>query len=239
MPKTAKKAVKKTAKRQSVKSLASKKDLLSVAQGYLKSLGQKAVPSLSVLKGYKSSKGLYIGLVVAALFLLLLYKRNLFIAATVNGAPINNIELLSRLNDQYRTQTLNQMINEKIILDEARKKNVSVSESEINDRIAELEKNVGGAETLDTLLTQQGQSRNGLKSQLRLQLTVEKIFEQEAAVSAEEVDGFLAENRDTLQATDSAGQTKEATDILKQQKISELFQTKFQEWKQQAKVEIY
>lgn len=246
MPRVTKSVTKKSAvKTQTAKVSApkrkspSKKDLLTTARRYLKDLARKTVPSLSILKGYKSSKSLYIGLVVAALFFLLLYKRNLFIAATVNSSPINNVELLSRMNDQYRTQTLNQMINEKIIFEEARKRNVIVTESEINDRIAELEKSVGGPETLETLLEQQGQTRSGLKSQLRLQLTVEKIFDKEASVSAEEVNQFLAENQDSLQATTSAEQTEEATEIIKQQKTSQLFQEKFQEWKQQAKVEIY
>lgn len=222
-----------------IKKQRSKKTLLTKAKGLVVTLGKKVVPTMVIFKSYKNSKSLYIGLIIAAIFLLALYKKNLFLAATVNGSPINNIELLSRLNSEYRTQTINQMINEKIVLDQAHKQNVFVSDTDINDRIAQLEKSVGGAQALDSLLTQQGQSRASLINQLRIQITVEKMFDKQAPVSAEEVNQFITENKDTLQATDSAGQTKEATDILKQQKIAKLFQTSFQTWKQQAKVVIY
>lgn len=236
IPKTRKAPVKTEVKRN---TKTSERDFVTKIRGYFALLSRKLIPSVSSLKNYKSSKGLYIGLAVAGLFLLALYRKDLIIAATVNGSPISNFEVLSRLNDQYRTQTLNQMVNEKIILDEARKSGVSVSENEINERISEVEKSVGGPQALETLLTQQGQSRASLKNQMKIQLTVEKMFASSAAVSPDEVSSFIEQNKDSLQATTSAEQQKEATDIIKQQKLSKVFQEKFQEWKQQAKVKIF
>ena len=188
---------------------------------------------------FKSSKKTYLILLVAGLLLLAVYKKNWFIAATVNGMPVTNLELQSQLNQQFKTQTLNQLINEKIILDEARKGGVISQQSEIDQKIADLEKNVGGKDTLDSLLAQQGQTRISLRNQILVQLAITKLYDKEATVSALEVTKFIETNKDQMKASDSAGQEKEATDTLKQQKLSQIFSQKFQELRQKANIKIF
>lgn len=191
------------------------------------------------VKNRRPSKFVFIALIIIGLSLLIAYKKSWFVAATVNNAPISNIEVLSRLNKQFRDQTLNQMINEKILAQEASKKGVMVKDSDVDIKITALEKNVGGKEALDGLLAQQGQTRDGLKGQLKLQITIEKLYASEATISAEEVNQFIAENQSQLQATDSAEQTKEAKEILEQQKLGTIFNEKFQQLKQSAKIQIF
>lgn len=195
--------------------------------------------SLSSFKNFHRSKKFYIILVIAALALLVIYKKDWFVAATVNGSPITNLELQMKLNKQFRSQTLTQLINEKIILNEAIKKNAVASESEVNNKISEIEKSVGGAESLNALLSQQGQTRDSIRQQVKLQLSIEKLYANEATVSAEEVNSFIEQNKDQLRATDSAGQEKEAFELIKSQKLSQLFSQKFQELKTKAKVQIF
>lgn len=188
---------------------------------------------------FRPSRKVYIILLIALGLLLAFYKKDLFVAATVNGTPITNLELLAKLNQQFRSQTLNQMINEKIILDEARKSNIIVSDSEIEEKLQDLENQVGGAQVFESLLAQQGQTRNSVKQQIRFQLIIEKLYQNEATVSAQEIDQFLQTSSDSLQATDSAAQRKEAEDILKQQKINRVFSQKFQELRTKAKIQIF
>ncbi|MBI2597411.1 SurA N-terminal domain-containing protein [Candidatus Daviesbacteria bacterium] len=188
---------------------------------------------------FRSSKTFYLILLAVGILLLAIFKKGWFVAASVNGAPITNLELQSKLNQQFRTQTLNQLINEKIILSEAGKNMAIPIEQDIDKRIAELETNVGGKSTLDTLLSQQGQTRASLKDQIRVQLAITKMYEKEATVSAEEVTKFLENNRQSLQATESAAQEKEAYDSLKSQKLSQIFSQKFQELKNKAKIQIF
>ena len=107
------------------------------------------------------------------------------------------------------------------------------------ESISELEKNVGGAQALDNLLTQQGQTKASLKTQLIIQLSIEKLYASQATVSAQEVNEFIAQNQSQLVATDSAGQLKEAQESLKQQKLSQIFNEKFQQIKQSAKIQIF
>lgn len=188
---------------------------------------------------YRPSKRSYLIILTLGILLLAIYKKSWFIAAMVNSQPITNLELQIRLNQQFRSPTLNQLINEKIILDEAAKNNALASEQEVLKRISEIESSVGGPQALNTLLSQQGQTRESIRQQLKLQLSIEKLYAKDATFSAEEVDKFLATSKDTLKATDSAGQRKEAEDLLKQQKLSQIFNEKFQDLRQKAKIQIF
>ena len=194
---------------------------------------------LNKILNYRPSKRDYLILLVVGFLLLGFYKKSWFVAATVNGMPITNLELQAKLNQQFRSQIINQMINEKIILDEARKNNATAQEEEIDKKISDLEASVGGKDTLDSLLTQQGQTRISLRGQIRIQLAITKLYEKEATVSADEVAKFIEQNKDQLKATDSASLEKEATEALKQQKLSQIFTQKFQELKQKADVKIF
>lgn len=187
----------------------------------------------------KSSKTRTLILIVAVILLLAIYKKNWFIAATVNGMPVTNLELQLKLNQQFRSQTLNQMINEKIIMSEVAKAGAIPTEGEINQKISQLEGNVGGKERLDNLLAQQGQTRQTLRDQIRVQLAITKLYEKEATVSADEITKFIEQNKEVLKATDSASQRKEAEDTLKQQKLSQIFSQKFQDLRQKAKIQIF
>lgn len=191
------------------------------------------------LKNFRSSKKFYFVLLVAGLLLIAVYKKGWFVAAMVNGSPITNLELQMKLNSQFRAQTLNQLINEKIILDEAGKNSALATDAEINKKVEEIETSVGGTKAMDEILASQGQDRKSIKNQIRLQLSIEKLYLKEATVSAEELDKFLSANKDQLRATDSAKQAEEAENLLKQQKLSQIFNEKFQELRQQAKISIF
>ncbi len=203
------------------------------------SLVNNLLDKVSSLKNFRSSKKFYIILIIAGILLLAIFKKGWFVAALVNGSPITNLELQMKLNAQFRTQTLNQVVNEKIIADEARKNNAMPLQSEIDQKIIELEKNVGGKEALDSLLAQQGQTRTGLVDQIRIQLAITKLYEKEATVSAEEVTSFIEQNKSQMTATESAAQEKEAYDTLKNQKLSQIFSQKFQDLKTKAKIQIF
>lgn len=194
---------------------------------------------LSSYKNFRSSKKFYIIIIIAGLLLLAMYKKNWFIAATVNGMPITNLELQMRLNQQFRSQTLTQLINEKLILSEAAKNNAVASDAEISKKISEIETSVGGAQALNTLLSQQGQTRETIRQQIKLQLSIEKLYSNEATVSAEEVTKFIEQNKEQLRASDSAGQQKESYDAIKNQKLSQIFNQKFQDLKTKAKIQTF
>lgn len=192
--------------------------------------------SLSKRRFRITKKTILIVLLIIVVALLGYFKKNWFVAAMVNNKPVTNFELLNRMNKTYRTQTLDQIINERVIFDEAGKKNVVVSDAELDERIKTIEAQVGGGESLDALLTQQRQSRSDLRSQLKIQITIEKLYAGEASPSAEELEKFLTENKETLTATEPAKQREEALESLKQRKLSQIFNDKFQQLKNDANI---
>lgn len=197
------------------------------------------LPNKTLLTKIKLNKSIMIIFLLTAIVILAFYKKNWFVAASVNGEPITNIALLAKLNQLYRTPVLSQMIDEKVILDEAQKRGIIITSSEIQARATKWEARFGGKEAFNNLLAQQGQSRGDFESQIKYQLIVEKMFDKEASVSAEEIDQFLKTNKTELQSSDSAQQVADATDLLKQQKIGKIFAQKFPELKQQANIKIF
>lgn len=187
----------------------------------------------------KKNKYLLIGAAVIALALIISYKKGLLIAATVNGSPITTYEVLQREDSQFRKQTVDQIVQEKLILGEANKKGAKVTEAEINTKIADIEKQVGGAAALDSLLSQQGQTRASVRDQIKISLLLEKMYASEASVSAEEVTQFIEQNKAQMQSSDEAALTKEATDYIKSQKLNQIFSTKFAEIKKAASIQIF
>lgn len=191
------------------------------------------------ITNFRKSKTFYLVILALGLALLFFFKKSWFVAALVNSTPVTNLELQMKLNQQFKTQTLNQLINEKIIMLEGSRNGIMISEGELDQKITEVEKNVGGKEALDSLLTQQGQTRSTLRDQIRVQLAISKLYEKEATVSADEVAKFLETNKEQLRATESAAQEKEAYDLIKNQKLSQIFSQKFQELRQKAKIQIF
>ncbi len=187
----------------------------------------------------KKSKTFYLVILALGLALLFFFKKSWFVAAMVNGMPVTNLELQTKLNQQFKSQTLNQMINEKIIMSEASKNGIVPNQAEIDKKISDLETSVGSKDVLDSLLSQQGQTRTSLKDQIRVQLAITKLYEKDATVSADEVTKFIEQNKSQMKATESAEQQKEATDAIKNQKLSQIFAQKFQELRTKAKIQIF
>ncbi|MDP3733335.1 MAG: hypothetical protein Q8Q91_02220, partial [Candidatus Daviesbacteria bacterium] len=107
-----------------------KKAVEKLNSGYPFSKVNNLLNKFSSFKNFRSSKKFYVVLIIVGLILLANFKKGLFIAAMVNGSPVTNFELQMSLNKQFRTQTLNQLTNEKIILDEARKNNALATDEE-------------------------------------------------------------------------------------------------------------
>ena len=191
------------------------------------------------MKQILTQRNLIIALSGLALGFFIFKNKSLFLPAIVNGSPITGIELMSKLNRDFGSQTLENMINEKIILGEAGKKNALPTKQEIEEKIAEIEQQFGGSESFNGLLAAQGETRAGLEGQMKIQLAIEKMYSSEATASSEEIDEYIKTNKAIMTATDSAAQRLEAEKALKQQKISEVFRTKFDELKKAASVKIF
>ncbi len=187
------------------------------------------VSSANRFKALSSKKpALLLGIVVLVVLAFLLFKW--LVVAWVDGKPLTRITLFNELSSKYGEDTREQIISEKLIMAEAQKRNVSVSDGELNAEIKKTEDQVGGKEALQGLLEQQKVKEADFQKQVRIQLLIQKMFEKDASVSAGEVDKYIEENKDTLvEATDTAKLKEDVTSQLKQQKLSQIFSTWLQE----------
>jgi parvulin-like peptidyl-prolyl isomerase len=192
-----------------------------------------------------------ISLILGALILALLayFGVKYFVVAWVDKKPITRFEYYQNLESRYGKDTKEQMITEKLILDEAQGKGVSVSDKEIQDEINKFVAQQGGQAQLDQILQMQGLNMDQLKRLVRLQLLRQKLFGNNITVSDQELSQYIEQNKQSLLpdkdqlATDSANpeisdaQKAQIKDQLKQQKINDAFQTWLTQTLQSSRVQ--
>jgi parvulin-like peptidyl-prolyl isomerase len=163
-------------------------------------------------------------------------SRGWIVAALVNGKPIFGWKVNQALVSRYGAQTLESLISEQLIADAAAKSGVVIPQSDVDAKVNELVESLGPDVKLEDVLMYQGMTRSEFDNQIRLQMTVEKILGKDIEISDEDVDDFIATNRDALTATDEAGLREEAKEAILSQKINEEIQTWFADLKAQAKI---
>lgn len=204
-----------------------------------KSSGKDFLTSIPLTGGSGSRKFRRIIIFSLLLFILafFLYRgKNLFVVAVVNGKPITRWELNDDLTKRYGDRTLETMISERLVTDEIKKQNVTVSDEELKTKLTELTASLPKGVSLDEALKAQGISQDQFNSQLKLQIAVDKLLGQDVSVSAKEVDDYIKENKQLQAGTDPAKFTQQVETILRKQKIEELFQGWFASLKEKASI---
>lgn len=161
-------------------------------------------------------------IIIIFIFLLYFYK-GLFVAAMVNGQPIWRLTLLQELEKQAGKRALDSLITQTLILQEAKKQKITVTEEEMNQAVKQLEDNLAGqGQNLDQQLIAQGMTRDELKEQVKLQKIVEKIVGKDIEVTDKEVNEYLEKNKSFLPKDVKLEEASaSAREQLRQQKISE------------------
>jgi len=179
-----------------------------------------------VLKNKKISGG--IGLAIIVIILLAVLFKSVFIAAVVNGEPISRLSVVTALEKQSGKTTLDNLITKKLILQEAKKRNITVTQNDIDSEIKKITANLQTqGSTLDQALVSQGMTMSDLNDEIRVQIAVNKIVGTDVSVTEKEIDDFVAANKAQMTAGMTDAQFREqATGQLKQQKL----QTKIQEF---------
>jgi len=86
-------------------------------------------------------------------------------------------ELISRL-DEARQAILSQIIEEKLILGEAKKLNIEVDEKDVAAKLEESQKRFGSRELFERALAEQRMTPRDLKNKLREQLMIRRLIDQ-------------------------------------------------------------
>jgi len=177
-----------------------------------------------------------IGVIFLSLFAIFVIK-NFLIAATVNGEAITRLAIVKELEKQGGKQTLESMVTKVLVLQEAKKRNIVVSQEEIDAEIKKIEESLKGQNTtLDAALALQGMTRSDLITDIRLQLTVQKLVESKVSVNDEELKKYIEENQSFFpEGTSEEEKLSQARESLKQQKMATETQRLIEELQKNAK----
>lgn len=181
-------------------------------------------------------KSLALLIVLLSLTIIAIRNKDMFVVAIVNGRPVSRMALDRILIKQYGAQTLDNLTTEKIIEQELKSKKVKVSDSEVDEKIEQIKKELPPGLTFEQALEQGKTTLKELKTNIRLQLSVEKHLASRITVSEEEINAYLKENIKTLTATEEGKQREEVKGILNKQKFNEVFGSWLTELQDKAKV---
>lgn len=228
----AKKTTKKAVKKTTVKKESSQASI---------KVEEKKTPATSTSSSYKKYMTKRNGLIILGLIILgvLIYVlRGFFVVATVNGQPITRVQVVQELEKQNGKKTLDSLVTKTLILQEMEKKNITVTDAEVNAEIKKIEdalKQQG--RTLSDALAQQGLSQADLQEQLKIQKMIEKLFSKDVAVTDAEVTKYIEDNKEALPADQDPNTLKSTIkEQLKQQKLTTKFQTWLTEVQKKAKI---
>lgn len=183
-----------------------------------------------------SRKYLLIGIVVVALAALLYTYRSLFIVATVNGQPISRLTLIQELEKQGGKQTLATLVTKTLITQEAAKKNISVSQKQIDEELKKIEQSLSQqGQTLDQVLQLQGMTKASLVEQIRTQKMVEALVGV-VSVTDKEIAAYIETNKASLPQGGNDAEKKSVKAQLQQQKVSQKAQELLAKLQKNAKI---
>jgi hypothetical protein len=146
------------------------------------------------------SRLMWLGLGVLVILAGLVYlARGWLVAALVNGQPVWRYELVGRLEEQTGAETLDGIITERLIVQEAAKKGVQVSEAEIDTQVEDLRGRLTSqGQDLDQALEVQGVTMVELRERIRLEKLAEALVGEVEAPSEEAVEAYLTDNAEVL-----------------------------------------
>lgn len=179
-------------------------------------------------------------LLIAVLGGILYYFRAAFVAAMVNGEPITRIAVVRELEKQAGARALDSLVTETLIMQEARKKNISVNEKDIDTEVKKLDDSLKSqGQQLDQVLLLQGMTRERLREQIKIQKIVEKVLANKINVSDKEASDFIAKSKEDADENTKIPSKEEAKEQLKQQKLQKEFQTWLENVKKNAKISTF
>lgn len=179
---------------------------------------------------FKKTSLLVISLGVAGALILvaLFFAKGLFVAATVNGSPISRLSIIRELEKQGGKQTLEAIIDQKLIDAELSKQNITATQEEIDEEMKKIEEQVAvQGITLKQALEAQGMTEEKLREQISVQKKLEKLLADKMVVTEAEIDAYIKDNGATIPKDIKMEELRvQVKEQLKQQK----FQQEAQKW---------
>lgn len=118
--------------------------------------------------------------------------------AIVNGERIYKGDFIEKLQDSYGASIVSQMIDERLIYQEAEELDVVISDDDIDAEIDGLEEQYGGEEAFQSELDARDISNEELRQQIETTLLVETMLLDDITISDEEKKDFYDQYKDQI-----------------------------------------
>ncbi|MDR4948147.1 peptidylprolyl isomerase [Neobacillus cucumis] len=136
-------------------------------------------------------------IIAAGVFLTYTLKKENAVA-TINGETITKDELYKKLIDQYGSDTVDQIIDDKIVAAEAAKKNITIANSTVTTEINKLKEQYGGEDAFKQALVDNNTTLTALKNDVKNYLLIKKLIEPEITVTEDEMKTYFDQNKDSF-----------------------------------------
>lgn len=193
------------------------------------------------IKSFLTKKNIIIALVVFVIIALSFFLKNQLIVANVNGQPIYRLTLISELEKQGGKKVLDGLVTNTLILQEAKRRNITISDAETNLELKKIEENLKKqGQTLDQALILQGVTLQSVKKNIELNLIMKKLLEGKTSVSDKEVNDYIEKNKKSIPEDAKPEDTKnQVRQQLEQQKFQEKGQELVKSLQDKAKINYY
>ncbi|MFY9541518.1 MAG: peptidylprolyl isomerase [Dethiobacteria bacterium] len=154
--------------------------------------GQKGLP------GPQKAILLVLALVIVGAVALIIFMQHDPAVAVVNGEKIKRSELYTIMYMQYGKEFLDDLIVERLILQEGKKRGISVSKEEIDAEIDIIvgEYYMGNEENLKLDLESRGIPMDFIRNNFRVNIMLEKIVTGDLEITETEAREYFEENRE-------------------------------------------
>lgn len=163
------------------------------------------------IKKLTKSKGVKVlGMILIAFVALILvdlffqYLNNGYSVAVVDGVRISKSKYHQRLEKQYGPSIAQQLIDEQLIKNEAKKAGVEASDQEVQVKLEEIIENVGGDEAYQQALLANNITEQELKDQILLDILATKILEPQLEYTEDDVKAFFEQYSASIYPNETA-----------------------------------
>lgn len=169
-----------------------------------------------------------VSLVLAILLIVVLIKppfasNKAEAVATVNGVEITKDRLFDELAANGGEQALTNLINQELVNQEAAKKNITVTDADIDAEIESYQTQFGSEEALNQALVQYGMTMDDLRKQVVMELKLTKLLEPQIKVTDDQIKETFESYKDSFNTPEQVRASvilvateQEAKDVVKQ-----------------------
>ncbi len=228
MPRTKKTVASEVEKKPTRRGRPSKKSLEKTSSSsYLQAFGDRFQANRK-----KYIRYLIVLAVIIVIGVLAFINKQWFVVAVVNREPITTVEFYQNLKAKYGDEVLSQLMQNKLIAQEAQRRNVKVTTAEVDKKLKEVEAQLGGAQQFKQALQQSSLTEGDYRKILQTRLLVEKMLVDKIKITDADIDDYIKKNPEDAAVTgsDNKGPDREAIRTkLRNNKVNDLFPKWYQD----------